>query len=109
MDDDKILEKARSLRAAADELQRLAVDVSAMWRMSEMELRSASDRLAQAERTMEREREKMKALLEYYNRVKDEYMIEMCTCGRIIDLNDSQQAESKLCHVCLTDATPPTH
>lgn len=41
--------------------------------------------------------------------VRDQYQIDICQCGGIINLANSQEAEAKMCSVCLTDATPPVH
>lgn len=46
---------------------------------------------------------KLDVLLEWYNLVRNQYLIAMCPCGGIVDLKDSQQAEKEMCEKCLGD------
>ncbi len=52
-------------------------------------------------RRFQRKEAKLQALTEFYNKIKDEYEIEMCNCGGIVDLKNPQQVIAKMCEQCL--------
>ncbi len=47
------------------------------------------------------EQAKNEMLLEWYSLIRDEYEIEMCNCGGIVDLKNPLQADSDMCEQCL--------